>query len=65
LELDSGIHGKRGYKGDYCFMLLAGSTPIPPRVWKMSGNLGSRLFFSQIRSPEKAEGELASQLVNG
>jgi len=63
LELDSGIHGKRGYKGDYCFMLLAGSTPIPPRVWKMSGNLGSRLFFSQIRSPEKAEGELASQLV--
>src|SRR3989344_6101387 len=63
LELDSGLHGKRGYKGDYCFMLLAGSTPIPPRVWKMSGNLGSRLFFSQIRSPEKAEGELASQLV--
>lgn len=63
LELDSGLHGKRGYKGDYCFMLLAGSTPIPPRVWKMSGNLGSRLFFSQIRSPEKAEGELAGQLV--
>ena len=63
LELDSGLHGKRGYKGDYCFMLLAGSTPIPPRVWKMSGNLGSRLFFSQIRSPEKGEGELAGQLV--
>lgn len=63
LELDSGLHGKRGYKGDYCFMLLAGSTPIPPRVWKMSGNLGSRLFFSQIRSPEKAESELADQLV--
>lgn len=64
LELDSGLHGKRGYKGEYNFMLLAGSTPIPPRVWKMSGNLGSRLFFCQIRSPEKAESELAGQLVN-
>jgi len=64
LELDSGLHGKRGYKGEYNFMLLAGSTPIPPRVWKMSGNLGSRLFFSQIRSPEKGESELANQLVN-
>lgn len=63
LELDSGLHGKRGYKGDYNFMLLAGSTPIPPRVWKMSGNLGSRLFFSQIRSTEKEEDELANQLV--
>ena len=62
LEIDSGLHGKRGYRGDYCFMLLAGSTPLPPRVWKMSGNLGSRLFFCQIRSPEKAEEELAAQL---
>src|SRR3990167_5792470 len=63
LELNSGLHGKRGYKGDYSFMLLAGSTPIPPRVWKMSGNLGSRLFFSQIRSSEKEEDELAGQLI--
>src|SRR3989344_6309210 len=64
LELESGLHGKRGYKGYYCFMLLAGSTPIPPRVWKMSGNLGSRLFFCQIRSKEKGENELADQLVD-
>ncbi|MEK7581114.1 MAG: hypothetical protein AAB512_02405 [Patescibacteria group bacterium] len=64
LELDSGLHGKRGYKGEYNFMLLAGSTPIPPRVWKMSGNLGSRLFFSQIRSKEKDENELADQLTS-
>lgn len=64
LELDSGLYGKRGYKGDYNFMLLAGSTPIPPRVWKMSGNLGSRLFFIQIRSKEKAEDSLVNQLIN-
>ncbi len=64
LETDSGLHGKRGYKGDYNFMLLGGSTPIPPRVWKMSGNLGSRLFFCQIRSKEKDENELASQLTD-
>ena len=45
LETDSGAHGQRGYKGDYLFMLLAGSTPLSPRVYKVLGTLGSRLFF--------------------
>ena len=45
-------------------MVLAGSTPIPPRVWKMMGNLGSRLFFLNINSREKSEEELANQLAS-
>jgi len=31
LETDSGVHGRRGYTGDYLFNLLAGTTPIQPR----------------------------------
>ncbi len=63
LNTDSGIHGQRQYVGEYLFMILAGSTPIPPRVWKMMGNLGSRLFFLNINSKEKSEAELAEQLT--
>jgi len=64
LNTDSGVHGQRQYIGEYLFMILAGSTPIPPRVWKMMGNLGSRLFFLNMTSKEKSEEELASQLTS-
>ncbi len=59
---DSGIHGQRHYKGDYLFMLLAASTPIPPKVWKMMGNLGSRLFFLNLNTADKSDDQLADQL---
>lgn len=62
-ESDSGVHGKRGYRGDYTFMFLAGSTPIAPRVWKFMGNLGSRLFFLNLNVRDKDEDELAELLV--
>lgn len=61
LQIDSGVHGQRGYSGDYQFMLLAGSTPIPPRVFKIMGNLGSRLFFLALHTPMKDEDELMEQ----
>lgn len=61
-ESASGVHGKRGYVGDYLFMLLSASTPIRPRIWKVMGNLGSRLFFFNINGIEKDEIELANQL---
>jgi len=61
LETDSGVHGQRGYKGDYLFMLLAGSTPLSPRVYKVLGTLGSRLFFLQLHSETKSHKELIAQ----
>lgn len=64
LKTDSGIHGQRSYVGEYLFMLLAGSTPIQPRVWKTMGNLGSRLFFLNMNSRDKSEAQLAAQLKN-
>lgn len=64
LETNSGLHGKRGYIGDYLFMLLSASTPIRPRIWKVMGNLGSRLFFINIDGVEKDEMTLANQLKN-
>jgi hypothetical protein len=61
LETDSGVHGKRGYKGDWLFMLLARTTPIPPRVFKVMGTLGSRLFFLALHSKRKSHEQLMSQ----
>jgi hypothetical protein len=61
LETDSGVHGKRGYKGDYLFMLLAGTPPIPPRVFKIMGNFGSRLFFLSLHTPDEDDDELIEQ----
>jgi hypothetical protein len=61
LELDSGTHGQRGYSGDWLFMLLAGTTPIPPRVFNVMGGLGCRLFCLTLNSPAKGEYELMAQ----
>ncbi len=62
-ESDSGVHGKRGYRGDYMFTFLAASTPIQPRVWRFMGALGSRLFFLNMNVGDKSEDELAELLV--
>lgn len=61
-ESNSGLYGKRGYTGDYLFMMLSASTPIRPHIWKVMGNLGSRLFFLNIGSKGKDVQTLAKQL---
>ncbi len=62
LNTDSGVHGQREYSGEYLFMMLAASTPVPPKVWKIMGNLGSRLLFLSINSHEKSEEQLVQQI---
>jgi hypothetical protein len=61
LQTDSGVHGRRGYKGDYVFNVLAGTTPIQPRVFKIMGNFGSRLFFLSLHTPDEDDDELIAQ----
>ncbi len=62
LSTESGVHGQRGYSGEYLFMVLGGSTPLQKRVWRVMGSLGSRLFFLSINSKNKSEDELVMQL---
>jgi hypothetical protein len=42
-------------------MMLAGSTPLSPRVYKVLGTLGSRLFFLQLHSETKSHRQLIAQ----
>ena len=62
LSTDTGVHGSRKLRGNYVFTLLAGSTPIPLRVWKAMGTLGPRLFFLGLHTKEKTEAMLVQQL---
>lgn len=64
LKTDTGIHGQRQYTGLWLFMVLAASTPIPSRVWKLMGSLGSRLFFLRMNTRDKDEFELTKQLMS-
>ncbi len=64
LSTDTGVHGQRNVTGAYLFMMIAASTPIGSRIWKMMGSLGSRLFFFAIKSREKGVDELVTQLKN-
>jgi 5S rRNA maturation endonuclease (ribonuclease M5) len=64
LSLDGGVHGHRGYQGDYLFMFLAASTPISSRIWKLMSSVGSRLYFLSINGKEKDEEELMGQIGN-
>lgn len=62
LATDTGTHGQREYTGEYLFMLLAASTPIPPKVQKTMGTLGARLFFLNMNSRVITEDELVEQM---
>ncbi len=62
LKVDGGVHGSRGYEEECLFMLLAASTPIRPRVWRVMGNFGARLFFYNLNAPDKSTSTLANQL---
>jgi hypothetical protein len=44
LENDSGVHGHRKY-GDTMFVWLGAAVEIPPRVWKLLGTLGHKIYF--------------------
>lgn len=63
LNTESGVHGERHYVGEYLFMMFAASTPLPPKVWKLMGNLGSRLFFYNTNARVKNEDELMQQVL--
>jgi hypothetical protein len=53
LSTDSGSRGRRSLVGDYYFAMLAATTPIEWRVWKLMGKLGSRLLV--LGAPEEDE----------
>lgn len=62
LTTESGIHGTRGYSGDYMFTWIAATTPIPYAVWDLFGNLGARMYFYEVGTERKTVDEHLEEL---
>ena len=62
LITESGIHGTRGYSGNYMFTWIAATTPIPYAVWDLFGNLGARMYFYEVGAERKTVDEHLQEL---
>ena len=56
-ENDSGAQGHRRY-GDTMFVWLGAAVEIPPRVWKVLGTLGHKIYFLRPPVNRKSPDEL-------
>jgi len=54
----SGVHGKRGYAGQYVFTWIGATTPIPDRTFRVMAQLGNRILFYEITGDKWSEDKL-------
>lgn len=64
-QRSSGVHGQRGYQGDYRFCMLGATTPLEHRVWQVLGKLGSRWVFYRMPREEVTAQTLANEMAGG
>ena len=60
LNRDSGVHGHRGYSGDYKFVWLGATTPLRSSVWNIMGKIGNRLFFLSMKDKNRTDNDYLS-----
>lgn len=63
-QSDSGVHGRRGYSGDYRFGLLAATTLLDAKASRIMSKLGPRLLFLHIQSQSETEEEQLEKLLS-
>lgn len=63
LENDSGAHGHRKY-GDAMFVWLGAVVEIPPRVWKLLGSLGHKIYFLRPALKKKTVKDIERLISN-
>jgi hypothetical protein len=64
LETESGVHGKRGYHGDYMFTWIGAAVDIPSSVYKFLSTIGFKIYFLRLPRTEVTENELMEQLTS-
>jgi len=62
LVIDSGVYGGRGYQGDYMFVWIGATTPIPHIIWDLFGNLGARMYFQSVPKKPKTTQKYIMQI---
>jgi len=60
---DTGAHGRRGYEGDYVFMMVAAAVDIKNHIWKLMGNLGHRIYFYRMPQDTRTNEEKQQSIL--
>ena len=63
LETESGVHGQRGYHGDYMFTWLGAAVDIPNYIYKFLSTIGFKIFFLRLPRTEVTTKDLVDQLL--
>ena len=64
LETNSGVHGKRGYYGNYMFAWLGAAVDIPYSVYKFLSTIGFKIYFLRLPRTEITVDDLVDQLTS-
>ncbi|MCX5996966.1 MAG: hypothetical protein NTV42_04965 [Chloroflexi bacterium] len=62
-QRSSGVHGQRGYRGDYRFCMIGATTPLEHRVWQILGKLGSRWVLYRMPGEKITTQKLADEMA--
>jgi hypothetical protein len=63
-ESDSGVHGHRGYSGEWMFVWVGAAVDIPRKVYKLLGNLGPKLYFLRLPKIDRSDDKLVELMTN-
>jgi len=64
LETESGVHGQRGYYGQYMFVWLGAAVDIPKSVYKFLSNIGFKIYFLRLPRTFVSTDDLVNQLTS-
>ena len=64
LETNSGVHGKRGYYGNYMFTWLGAAVDIPYNIYKFMSIIGFKIYFLRLPRTEVTKDDLVEQLTS-
>ena len=64
LETESGVHGKRGYHGDYMFTWIGAAVDIPHSVYKFLSTIGFKIYFLRLPRSNVTTDDLVDQILS-
>lgn len=62
LTADMGSQPRRELKGDYRYMMLGATTPMPKRIWDEMATLGPRILFMNVRTADESEEQVCKSI---
>jgi predicted transcriptional regulator len=60
---ESGVHGQRGYHGEYMFSWIGAAVDIPHNIYKFLSTIGFKIYFLRLPRTEVTTDDLADQLL--